>query len=817
MMSKILKKRTLKIRICCFALCCLMILGAFPRPTAAHNKVVHEGMTVRALLLMMNVARSSSIKLSINDGFGDPPEGVSAAEWQSFQDDITKSFIELKKMAGVTLTSNSPLEGTEVLAKKLSFAASEPDYHIDDVHLFTKLSNAGGQSWLDKAADTGIKGGAGIILIPFICAGLCIGDLFGLSDCDDCLDKAKEFGNKVPTPSDLKNLIPGFGDDTSEEYVGLWHFINMSDSPVIDNDYDDHQGILYERAGPFGVPGSVDILIMVGSDLVGKSVNGEKSDGVKRYQMTQANDFFFDGDSYSNTIFRSNFEWEKYSLGHTVFSSVDNFALWGWRDFRNNIDPNSENRFLKLGYSLHALGDATVPMHVTGTTSWGHRAYEDAQEKLWDEINSKMSDKAILIQAFKYRQQIQNWRADGHSGDIPMRHLVRTVAQNTYDYSMLKQLSTTNFWPFKDEASLQFLIGKASDTIKNDAVDMYKNFPNAVGLVNPLMEDGVAAELAVLMSAPEGVLVAQQNSPGYFDNASFMKANWSVNENNRNSTAKTALPTATTFPVETNETPATGSQVDYYNAVRADYQRLARLLVNDKISPAEYLQRVWDRTRKSDTARRDAKFAEELERGDKDGDLIPDTRDRCPNTPPANATDNCGCALREPLPKAPSRGDMQKLFKQMNIMVNPQCNPASSPVTPRPLTAGVSNVGDKFRNPTFSVLPVENQPSGCPVYYEFAVRFGNVFEGNKAILPVNAEREVVFRHTDGQLLGSNSQKRMLFRIMREPEPDSKEQKFMITAWVRYNDYQWRVRAVNGNGMSSAWSEWQKFDSTEPVQ
>jgi hypothetical protein len=805
-MSKMLKKQTLKIRICCFALCCLMILETFPRPAAAHNKVVHEGMTVRALLLMM---KSSSIKLSINEGFGNPPEGVSAAEWKSFQDDIVKSFIELKKMVGVTLTTNNSLEGTEVLAEKLSFAASEPDYHIDDVHLFTKLSNAAGQSWLDKAADTGIKGGAGVILIPFICAGLCIGDLFGLSDCDDCLDKAKQFGNKVPTPSDLKNLIPGFGDDTDEDYVGLWHFINMSDNPTIENDYDDHQGILYERAGPFGVPGSVDILIMVGSDLVGKSVNGEKSDGVKRYQMTQANDFFFDGDSYSNTIFRSNFEWEKYSLGHTVFSSVDNFALWGWRGFRNNTEPNPANRFLKLGYSLHAIGDATVPMHVTGTTSWGHRAYENAQEELWDEINSQMSDKAILAQAFKYRQQIQSWRAEGHPGDIPMRHLVRAVARNTYDYSMLQQLSTKTFWPFNDEASLLFFSGKADDNYKTVAVDMYKYFPNAVGLVKPLMEDGIAAELAVLMSAPEGVLVAQ-NSPGYFNNPSFLKANWSANENNLNSNAKTAP------PVETNETPATDSQVDYYNAVRSDYRRLASLLINDKISPAEYLQRVWDRTRKSDTARRDAKFAEELGRGDKDGDLIPDTRDRCPNTPPADATDNCGCTLREPLPKAPSRRDMQKLFKQMNIMVNPQCNPASSPETPRPLTAGVSSLGTSVRNPTFSVLPVENQPAGCPVYYEFAVRFDNVFEGNKAILPVNAEREVVFRHTDGQLLVSNNQKRMLFRILRDLEPNVKEQKFMMTAWGRYDDYRWRVRAVNGNGMSSAWSEWQKFDATAPV-
>ncbi len=773
-----------------FALCCLITLNS--QTAIAHNAKVHEGMTKRAHQIMLIVSRLNAQGKTM----GSPPPGVTAAQWKAFHADIAASMPKLDLLAK---------DPNKTIAK-LADATSAPDYYTGDIHLFAKPSNMLGQSAGTKMADEAAKNGALVVLVPLVCGVSCLGELLGIgnSTCKTCIKKAKELSEDVPTPSDLANLIPGIGDIASKDYTGVWHFINLSDAATFSDHYDDHPGLFYERAGPFGVPGTVDVGILAITDGLGLSVNPEKSDGVSRYQIANANDSFPDGDKYNSTLFRSGSQWQKYAMGHTTFESLDNFALWGWREFQTG--GSNDDRLGRLGYPLHALGDATVPMHVTNTTSWGHRPFEDAQARLWDgKISELLDDGTILATAYQYRQEILAWRAHGHPGDIPIRHLIRTVAKHTLDYSLQKQ-TETNSWPFEDSSSLLYS-GSVSEDFsgpKEIAIGAYSNRSDAAALVKPLFEDGIAAELAVLMSAVETNGVARQEPASSGADLSFSPASWRAQPSPL--TAVSNDPEPGKLRNETMQRRETPAQIQIADVVKTNYARLGRSLIIDEISPAEYLQRVWNQTSKAKLAARDIAWADELAGNDKDGDLVPDSRDRCPDTPSLAATDATGCPTRERLPNAPSRRAMQTFFSRINIMVSPKCPSAPAPRTPQLVKIGTST---GTRDLMFAVRPLGNQTANCVTFYEFGVRFKGVFEGNKNFLPADAYREVVFRNTDSKDPSPTAQNRLVFRIVRDPAPQDADRNFMLKAWGSYSNYDWRVRVVNANGLASEWSEWRK--------
>jgi hypothetical protein len=185
---------------------------------------------------------------------------------------------------------------------------------------------------------------------------------------------------------------------------------------------------------------------------------------------------------------------------------VDNLGFFGWNEFHAKAGSVSF-----LGWPLHALGDATVPMHVAGTTAWGHRPFENAQENNWRFIARMLGlgngtavlhpeHPKLLARAVRWRQQILNWRSKGHGLDVPVRDLVTDLAGNTFKYSMEKQTQLTD-WPFDDAASTLFF----TSAFKDAAVSKYENYPHGVELVMPMIEDGVAAKAAFLISAMEVV------------------------------------------------------------------------------------------------------------------------------------------------------------------------------------------------------------------------------------------------------------------------------------------------------------------------
>lgn len=372
----------------------------------------------------------------------------------------------------------------------LGFWAQHIDDETDDFHGEIKPLNAAGLGYLKDKLSDAAELGLLLALVPFICLGNCLFGAFG--DCDDCIDQAKQAAQDGNPINNIESLLPGFGDFTGSTYTGLWHFINQR--PGASNYYDDRQGMLYEEAGPFGVPGAVDVAITILADAIGLTMNGSDSLGTTRYQISGAND------GHPNTSpIRGSSDFEVTTIGHVAFEPLDNLGYYGWKKFRDDATHSAH----WLAWPLHALGDATVPMHVAGTTSWGHRPYEDAADRLFPKLVARASAigqllaaRATLLRGFEWYTFIQNWRKDHQSSDVPVRALVTALAQKTYAYAIGQGVPGFS-WPFVDHRSVEYIIGQETPTLE------YMADANAVARGQSLLHDGMGATIAFLASTGE--------------------------------------------------------------------------------------------------------------------------------------------------------------------------------------------------------------------------------------------------------------------------------------------------------------------------
>lgn len=509
-------------------------------PLGAHNSAVHQSMTDFSYQVMRLVAQPNpSDRLVTQNGPVDP------AAWDAYLAAIAAAVPKLRKLpAGLPAQKSSrcaPPPSTEpppdwavnlqlgalpyavksnyitgsafdcgvnkayteepimamfgdgsgdLAGPALGFWAQHIDDETDDFHGEIKPLNAAGLGYLKDKLSDAAELGLLIALVPFICLANCLFGAFG--DCDDCIEQAKQAAQDGNPINNIESLLPGFGDFTGSTYTGLWHFINMR--PGAANYYDDRQGMLYEEAGPFGVPGAVDLAITVLADAVGLTMNGSESLGTTRYQIAGAND------AHPNTSpIRDSNDFEVTTIGHVAFEPLDNLGFYGWRKFQT--DPKHTANW--LAWPLHALGDATVPMHVAGTTSWGHRPYEDAAEQLFPKIVARDTAisqlgpaRAALLRGFEWYTFIQNWRKDHQSNDVPVRALVTALAQKTFSYAISQGVPGLS-WPFVDVRSVTYLAGLEAPTLE------YMADPNAVSRGQTLMLDGMGAIIAFLTATGE--------------------------------------------------------------------------------------------------------------------------------------------------------------------------------------------------------------------------------------------------------------------------------------------------------------------------
>ena len=438
------------------------------------------------------------------------------------------------------LTNPNPtIDGNGYQGLLLGWQAKSGDDHLNDTVFETGWIIAGVIAAvvviaLVAAGILGVAFFGGLLAV--VCALAILFCLAGLLDGDGCgngiingftnlIEAAHApitaLDNNVP---ELDGIIPRGGDITSDAYTGMWHYINAK--PGGSNSYDDRQGLYYDEAGPDFVPGQFDVVIQAGLDLGDLHLGYDESDGPHHYEIRGGNDGHPDSDHRSFAC------WQGPTGAHLQFSPLDNFGFFGWSNFLS-----SRNAFW-LSWPLHALGDATVPMHVNGTSSWGHRPYEDAVDwsERWNVMrflactpetlgscaqacfidpadpskkcpehtdavdNSRQQfeqARRILQHAFRWTQFISSWRTRlGRPNDVPVRDLVTSLALDTFN--LTNQSGADNVWPWCDDCSMDWLIYKDN----HQGMDFYET-DASLAKARDLVERSVGATAAFLIATGE--------------------------------------------------------------------------------------------------------------------------------------------------------------------------------------------------------------------------------------------------------------------------------------------------------------------------
>jgi hypothetical protein len=360
-----------------------------------------------------------------------------------------------------------------VLRMVIGWQAGSPDDHYDDTHLWIRPTNAGflgkAKGWANDAWVTG----AGAILAPFACAW---GAIFG-DGCD--LDDGNKLAKKYNPVDVVDSWIPGYGDFSGDPYPTLWHFINVDAGGA--SLHNAPPGMHYPDAGP-SHPGLMDVVIMAAAGFSGLSVRVDESDGVGNYGQ-------YDDDE------RADKAWQAYDIGTVDFSPIDNLARYGWdKKFVGGGSISARG----FAWPLHAIGDATAPHHVAGTSSWGHRPYEDYIDQYFEDLvnlldgvevpDDTLQRQRILELAFSYWMDLQ----DG----VGVQQFVTDLAVETRFL-----VDVEGDWAYSDLASIKYHLG--GDDAKHMSVESYRAYNS---YIRGHLERAIGASLALLTFAADQAL-----------------------------------------------------------------------------------------------------------------------------------------------------------------------------------------------------------------------------------------------------------------------------------------------------------------------
>jgi hypothetical protein len=235
----------------------------------------------------------------------------------------------------------------------------------------------------------------------------------------------------------------------------------------------------------------METLIMALFDLLGFHVNHTTSQGPKNYEILGG------GDAHPDSIPRTMADWETPIAIDAPFTPLDNLGKWGWDGFKTGAPSPAATR--RFGWPLHAVGDATAPMHALGTTGHGHRPYEDVVDGKFDELVgsndnavSAATIQAVVQRGVLWRKAIQQWRAqNGQPQDIPIRDLVTALATQT----RAKGQAVPGL--YQPAASLEDQFGSSS------LAQALYDTPAIESFQRDTVMDAIALKLAVLVSLGE--------------------------------------------------------------------------------------------------------------------------------------------------------------------------------------------------------------------------------------------------------------------------------------------------------------------------
>ena len=281
----------------------------------------------------------------------------------------------------------------------------------------------------------------------------------------------------------------------SEDYVGFGHFIDMKPTPAFPPAFDEKPAKLMERAGPSGVTDVTEDLVILLFDLGGIHVNHAESQAPKNYEIVLGASGTTGDDFHRNSITRTAAQWETSTIPGLQLTAVDNLGMFGYQEAKANRGTALEAK--RIGWPLHALGDASVPMHAVGASGYGHRPYEDSVEMVYDNLVGSATVAASVVtvgevvkRAFKWRKFIQSWRAAHGTTEVPVRDLITAVAAEA------RTKATAQPAVFQ---ALQSVIYIAD---QDAAISAYDNATMAA-IQRDLLIEGIAAEMAFLMAVTE--------------------------------------------------------------------------------------------------------------------------------------------------------------------------------------------------------------------------------------------------------------------------------------------------------------------------
>jgi hypothetical protein len=283
------------------------------------------------------------------------------------------------------------------------------------------------------------------------------------------------------------------------DFVGLGHHVDVKPSPPFASLFDDRRGKFAPEAGPTGSPDTLELMTFVLFDLLGWHVNFDASDGPKNYEVILGGTGSggIGADAHRNSVDRGASDWEPETAVYLQFTPVDNLARFGWEGF--TAQPAATSAAARLGWALHALGDASSPMHTVGTAGHGHRPYEDAVDMKYDELVGSESNSQslatislVVARAFTWRQAILAWRSQtGLAKDVPLRDLVTVLAAVT------RQKASASPAVWKSAESLEYFFG-----FEDDAKAAYDT-SSMNALQRDTVIDAIAVKLAFLVSTAE--------------------------------------------------------------------------------------------------------------------------------------------------------------------------------------------------------------------------------------------------------------------------------------------------------------------------
>lgn len=246
---------------------------------------------------------------------------------------------------------------------------------------------------------------------------------------------------------------------------------------------------------------------------------------------------------------------------------------------------------------------------------------------------------------------------------------------------------------------------------------------------------------------------------------------------------------------------------DLRGRVNLDYTSAALALHAQQKTPAEYLAISRDRGRKARSFDANPSVAAAICGGDADGDLVPDSTDACPTTPPLTPTDDVGCTDSN-LPAAPSATAVASVLERMGYAFNSACEGAS--ILARPTIGGIySSIVD---GPYVFAGRVTNQPIGCPVRYVLEVETVNLLSSAPGF-EVLDRFSVAFLDTEEvtALVGRPVPvPNGMIQFHASPtDAGTRGQLGAATGHIRY-----RLKVINGAGMQSSWSTWHLTDLSD---